>query len=156
MQCLFWVEIFSLFCSSPEKETRSPLAEGSWLAKWILSDFRLLACMIGPLESLWASGSEIEMLRKCETKFQYGKLPHKEMTGNIKYDVTAWFSIIAFVIDPVWGSSLMFLRVLLFLSHLFIHCNIVDLQCCVSFRYTAKWFSYTYTYIYFFRILFSL
>ena len=24
---------------------------------------------------------------------------------------------------------------------------IVDLQCCVSFRCTAKWFSYTYTYI---------
>ena len=25
--------------------------------------------------------------------------------------------------------------------------GIVDLQCCVSFRYTAKWFSYTYIYI---------
>ena len=28
---------------------------------------------------------------------------------------------------------------------------IFDLQCCVSFRYTAKWFSYTYM---FFQILF--
>ena len=26
--------------------------------------------------------------------------------------------------------------------------SIVDLQCWVSFRYTAKWISYTYTYIY--------
>ena len=28
-----------------------------------------------------------------------------------------------------------------------IYWNIVDLQCCVHFRYTAKWFSFTYTYI---------
>ena len=32
--------------------------------------------------------------------------------------------------------------------------SIVDLQCCVSFRYTAKWFNYTYIYIHFFQILF--
>ena len=32
--------------------------------------------------------------------------------------------------------------------------SIVDLVCCVSFRCTAKWFSYTYIYIYFFQILF--
>ena len=31
----------------------------------------------------------------------------------------------------------------------------VDLQCCISFRCTAKWFSYTYLYIYFVRF-FSL
>ena len=31
---------------------------------------------------------------------------------------------------------------------------IVDLQCCVSFRCTAKWTSYTYTYIHSFLILF--
>ena len=29
--------------------------------------------------------------------------------------------------------------------------NRVDLHCCVSFRCTAKWFSYTHTYIFFFR-----
>ena len=28
--------------------------------------------------------------------------------------------------------------------------SIVDLQCCVSFRCTAKWMSYTYTYTHFF------
>ena len=33
--------------------------------------------------------------------------------------------------------------------------SIVDLQCCVSFRCTAKWFKYTYTYIHFLQILFS-
>ena len=32
--------------------------------------------------------------------------------------------------------------------------TIVDLQCWVSFRCTAKWFSYTYTYIHSFQILF--
>ena len=29
----------------------------------------------------------------------------------------------------------------------FFYWSLVDLQCCVSFRYTAKWISYTYTYI---------
>ena len=32
--------------------------------------------------------------------------------------------------------------------------SIVDFQCCVSFKYTAKWFSYTYIYSFFFEILF--
>ena len=32
--------------------------------------------------------------------------------------------------------------------------QIVDLECCVSSRYTAKWFSYTYTCIYSFQIIF--
>ena len=34
--------------------------------------------------------------------------------------------------------------------------HIVDLQCCVSFRCTAKWFSYTYIYIFFFPDSFTL
>ena len=34
--------------------------------------------------------------------------------------------------------------------------GIVDLQCCVNFRYTAKWFSYTYTYIHSFSDSFLL
>ena len=35
-------------------------------------------------------------------------------------------------------------------------CSRVDLQCQVSFRRTAKWFSYTYTYIqFFFRFFFT-
>ena len=39
----------------------------------------------------------------------------------------------------------------LFIYYLFI----IDLQCYVSFRHTAKWFSYTYTYIWvFFQIIF--
>ena len=37
--------------------------------------------------------------------------------------------------------------------YIFFNWSIVDLQCCVSFRCTAKWFSYTYIYIYFFQIL---
>ena len=34
--------------------------------------------------------------------------------------------------------------------------SIVDLQCCVSFRCTAKWFRYTYIYIFFFFRFFSI
>ena len=34
--------------------------------------------------------------------------------------------------------------------------NIVDLQCCVSFRCAAKWFSYTYTYIHSFSDSFPI
>ena len=36
---------------------------------------------------------------------------------------------------------------------LFFNWNLVDLQCCVSFSYTAKWFSYAYMYIWFFQSL---
>ena len=34
--------------------------------------------------------------------------------------------------------------------------GIVDLQCCVSFRCTAKWLSYTYTYIHPFPVSFPI
>ena len=37
------------------------------------------------------------------------------------------------------------------LSFLSCYWNIVDLYCCVSLWYTAKWFSYTYIYIYLFN-----
>ena len=42
----------------------------------------------------------------------------------------------------------------LFFNYIF-YWSIVDLQCCVSFRCTAKWISYTYTYIHSFYRLFS-
>ena len=35
-----------------------------------------------------------------------------------------------------------------------LYCSTLDLQYCVSFRCTAKWFSYTYTHIHLFQILF--
>ena len=41
-----------------------------------------------------------------------------------------------------------FLNTIYNLGWFFLNWSIVDLQCCVSFRYTAKWFSYTYIYIY--------
>ena len=40
---------------------------------------------------------------------------------------------------------------LCFFQVFFFYWRIVDLHCCVSFQYTAKWFSHTYTYIHFFR-----
>ena len=38
----------------------------------------------------------------------------------------------------------------------FFYWSIVDLQCCVSFRCTAKWISYTYTHIYSFLDYFPI
>ena len=40
-----------------------------------------------------------------------------------------------------WGGRLIHFT-------LFSYCSIFDLQCCISFTCTAKWFSYTYTYIF--------
>ena len=37
-----------------------------------------------------------------------------------------------------------------------LHRSTVDLQCCVSFRCIAKWFSYTYTHIYYFSESFPI
>ena len=36
----------------------------------------------------------------------------------------------------------------------FLYQSIVEWQCCISFRCTAKWFNYTCTYIYFFQVIF--
>ena len=44
-----------------------------------------------------------------------------------------------------------FLKFVLFY---FLNCSIVDLQCLVSFRYTAKWFSYIHIYLLFCQICF--
>ena len=47
----------------------------------------------------------------------------------------------------------MLIALIIFLNLIFIlYWSIVDLQCCISFRHTAKWFSYTYTYTYSFPI----
>ena len=43
-----------------------------------------------------------------------------------------------------------------FLLNYFFNWIIVDLQCCVSFRYTAKWFSYTYIYLFFQTLYYKL
>ena len=54
-------------------------------------------------------------------------------------------------------TTAFFLHFIRFLF-LFFYWNIVDLQCCVGFRYTAKWFSfiYIYIYIYIFRYIYIL
>ena len=51
---------------------------------------------------------------------------------------------------PVCFNGIVFISKALtyFLNFIFVlYWSIVDLQCCVSFRGTAKWFSYAYTYI---------
>ena len=68
-----------------------------------------------------------------------------------------------YTVFPLWGlfylsftSSLLYFILFYFLffsNNLFIW-SIVDLQCCVSFRSTAKWISYPYTYIHSFSYSF--
>ena len=50
------------------------------------------------------------------------------------------------MIQDIWESSELFLPNSI--SIFFFTWNIVNLQCCVCFKYTAKWFSYTYIHIY--------
>ena len=45
---------------------------------------------------------------------------------------------------------LLIVTLLIYLYILKYYCNIVDLQCCVSFRYTAEWISFIYIYSGFF------
>ena len=50
-----------------------------------------------------------------------------------------------------------FLYIMFFLKLIFIlYWSIADLQCCVSFRYTAKWFHYPYTCIHYFSDSFPI
>ena len=42
----------------------------------------------------------------------------------------------------------------LFLFYLFFNWSLVDLQCCVNFCCTAKWFSYLYIYIYIYTYIY--
>ena len=56
-------------------------------------------------------------------------------------------------LNPLWQKTFFFCSVLL-LKLIYFYRSIINLQCCVNFRCTAKWFSYTYIYIYFFQILF--
>ena len=42
-----------------------------------------------------------------------------------------------------------------FILYLLFYWSIVDLQCCVSFKCTAKWFSYTYVYIHIYVYIYA-
>ena len=53
-------------------------------------------------------------------------------------------------------KSFFLLLLFLFFSSFFKNWSTVDLQSCVSFRYTAKWFSYTYICICIFFRFFSI
>ena len=54
----------------------------------------------------------------------------------------------------VFNIYLLVIFVFIIFKIFVLYWNRVDLQCCVSFKCTAKWFSYTYTYI-LFQILFA-
>ena len=80
-------------------------------------------------------------------------LGHHEKLWRVCQGQVIFLRISRIKIGPM--SSNPYLVILFFFLFFFcFYCNIVDLQWCVSFRYTEKWFSYTYTCIYFFQILF--
>ena len=50
-----------------------------------------------------------------------------------------------------FNSFCLYVPHLYFIFYFNFYWSVVDLQCCISFRCTAKWISYTYTYIHSFR-----
>ena len=60
--------------------------------------------------------------------------------------------------DNAWSLTYCATQNLWELLNFILYWSIVDLQCCVNFRCTAKWFSYTYTYTHsiFFSFFFCL
>ena len=59
--------------------------------------------------------------------------------------------------DTQWKTPLYGMNFTLFFCYyLIFFLSIVGLQCCVSFRCTAKWFSFTFVYVYYFSDYFPL
>ena len=72
-----------------------------------------------------------------------------------------FFSFCLFIFSWIFSDKYVclcdFITIFSFFNLIFIlYWSIVDLKCCVSFRYTAKWFSYTYTYIHSFSDSFPI
>ena len=69
-----------------------------------------------------------------------------------------WFGLSLFLFCSVlmWRVVNMFFFCIFSFFLYFLYWSIFDLQCCVSFRCTAKWLTYTYTYIYSFSYSFPI
>ena len=87
---------------------------------------------------------------------------HSISFGLIYFAHLLWCMYTWTIVIPSWriDTFVITIKSLFIFLNLF-YWSIVDLQCCVSFCYTAEWFSYAYIYIYtyiyiFFFIFFSI
>ena len=144
------------------------LAYHWWLPEFILYGDSFFYYLSSPLESKFPVGRDLIYLvyhctwlpwtcpahRRCSNIcwMLYAKWTKKSekapkrrwpLSWGMKCTYVHFFAGIATTTTiNAFGESLLLPSTIFFLN--FLYWNIFDLQCCVSFRCTAKWFSYTY------------
>ena len=136
---------FSLSFSSksPIRYTLLPLSVSHWsFYSFYLLIFVLHLVLSSKLWILYSIMSGLELILSQFLKNSINFFTSRTFNSSFKAYTWLCFSL------PVLVSQF------LFSLYLFIYWSIIDLQCCVSFSYTAKWFRYIYVYIlFYYRLL---